>query len=112
MVFRNQEQVARIRARPLDRRSDGLNAQRLERGVQIIEATWNQIRVDRRDLETAIAQVHRGVKRRRMVLLVPAKPLLDLRTLRQNTALEFLQESGMCGGEMGDHLSNKGRWSL
>jgi hypothetical protein len=48
------------RADLLHRRHRGVHAQRQEFGIEVVEAAGKEVRVDRGQLEAAVAQVHRA----------------------------------------------------
>jgi len=103
VVFGNEQHAPRIRAHAFDGRLHGLHAKRHERGVQVIEAAGEEVRVDRRELEAGVANVDRGVERNGMLLPVRPEPALDVGHAVEDAPLEVLQRAGQRGREAGDH---------
>ena len=77
MVLGNQQQLAGARADPLDGRLGGLDAQRQEGVVEVVETAGKEVQVHRRKLEAAVAQVGRSVEGRQMILPLRPHPVLD-----------------------------------
>ena len=103
VVFRNQQQIARVRADLFDGDHRCLHAKRQKSGVQVVEAAGKQVGVDRRQLEAGIAQVARRIEGWRVLLPLRAQPLLDLRAAVEEAALEFEQGAGEGGRQVGNH---------
>ena len=103
VVLRDEQHAARVGTDPLDGGLDRLHAQRQERGVQVVEPAGEEVRVDRRELEAGVAQIHRRVERHRMLLPLRAHPALDVGHPVEEALLEFEQRAGKRGGEMGNH---------
>ena len=97
MPFRNQQQVARIRADSIDRSLCRLHRRRQHLLRQVVEPAREQIHVDRRKLEAGVAQIDRAVKRRRVVLPLQPEPALNGRQRLQNALLELQQRPGLRG---------------
>jgi hypothetical protein len=94
VIFGNQQRIARIGTDFFYRRQRRLHAQRMKIRIQIVEPAGKQIGIHRRQLVDAIAQIHRPVKRRRMILPLAAKPVFDAYRLRQQLALQCGRRSG------------------
>ena len=67
VVLGNDEQVARLGADLLDRCHGRLDRQRQHRGREVVPASRKQIGVHGRELEPGVADIHRGVERRRVL---------------------------------------------
>ena len=87
VVLRNQQHAARFRADFFDRALRRLHAQRQEIRVEVVEAAGKQVGVHRRQLEAAVAQIHRGIERRRVFQPLRAEPVLDGRAARRACAV-------------------------
>ncbi len=81
----------------------GLDAQRHEGVVEIVEAAGKQVGVHRRQLEARVAQVGGAVERRHVVLPLGAEPLFDVAGIVEELALELEQGAGERGGEVRNH---------
>jgi len=90
VVLGNDEQVFGFGADFLDGRLGSLHRQRQHFGRQIVPATRKQIGVDRCQLEAGIANVHRGVNRRRVLHPFKAKPALNGGHGIEHALLEFV----------------------
>ena len=62
-------------------------------GVEVVEAAGKEVRVDGRQLEAAVAQVHRRVEGDRVFQPLGAEPVLDLGALLEHDALEILERA-------------------
>ena len=100
VVFRYQQHAARIGADFFDCRHRGLNAQRIEFGIEVVEAAGIQVGVDGGQLEAAVAQIHRCIERRGVFLPLGAKPMLDLGHGLEDVALKIEQWAGEGRGEV------------
>src|SRR5206468_7635969 len=78
-------------------------AQRLRRGIEIVEAAGEKVRIDRCQLVARIAQVHRRIERHRMILPLRAQPALDLGHPIEEPSLEIAQRTGERGLQMRNH---------
>ena len=103
VLLRNQQQVLGFGANLLDRGHRGLYGQRQHLFGQVIEPAGEEIGVDRRQLESRIAHVHRRVKRRGVLHPFEAKPALDSGHGFQDALLEIIDGPGERGDEMGNH---------
>ena len=103
MIFGDQQKPLFIRAHPLHRRHRRLNTKRHEFGIQIVEAAREQIGVDGCQLETGIAQIHRGIERRALGHPFGAEPALNAGTRIENFLFQIQKRPGERGGEMWDH---------
>ena len=103
VVLGDEQHAARIGTHALDRRLDRLHAQRKERRIQVVEAAGKEIRVDRRELESGVAQVDGRIERHRVLLPLRAYPALDVGHPVEDALLQLLQRAGKGGGEMGNH---------
>ena len=99
VVFRNQRDRACVRTGFFDGRHCGLHTQRMEIGIEVVEAAGKQVGIDRCELESGIAQVNGGVKRRRMILPLRAQPVFNVGVGLQDVAFQFLQRAGQCGSQ-------------
>ena len=103
VVFRDQQQVARVRAVFFDRCHRRLHGQRQHVVGQIVETARKQVGIDGREFETGIAQVDRAIKRRRVFLPFQAEPAFDLRRGIEDATLQIKQGPGEGGDEMRNH---------
>jgi hypothetical protein len=103
VVLRHQQEVPRLGTDLLDGRHGGLHAQRQEGRVQVVEAAGEQVGIDGRQLETGIAQVDRGIKRRRVLQPLRAQPALDRGVVVEDAPFEVEQRAGQCGSEVWNH---------
>ena len=103
VILGNEEHAARVGAHALDRRLDRLHAQRKERRIQVVEAAGEEIGIDRRELESRVAQIDGRIERHRVLLPLRAYPALDIGHPVENALLELLQRAGEGGREMGNH---------
>jgi len=96
VVLGNEQGAARLGADFLQGDHRGLHAQRQELGVEIVEAAGKQVGVHRGQLETAVAQIHRGIERGRMLRPLAAQPVLDDRLGAQDLLFQFQEAVGLC----------------
>ena len=102
VVLGHQQQVARVRAHPLDRVAGGLHGGRQHLVGQVVEAAREQVHVDRRQLVAGVAQVDRAVERRRVVQPLQPEPALDRRQRVEDALLEIQQGAGLGGQKVGN----------
>jgi hypothetical protein len=100
MVFGDDYKTTRGRAGVLHRGLQRLYAQRQECGIQVVETGRKQVGIDRRELETGIAQVDRGVKRRRGVQPFAPEPGLDCGLVFEQVAFDLQQRAVQAGRKM------------
>ena len=103
VTVRHQQQVARLGADLLDGSHRGLYGQRQHLRREVVEAVGEQVGRHRCQLEAGVAQVHRGIKRWRVLHPLQTKPALDGRHRLQDALLKLVDGPGEGGGEMGDH---------
>jgi hypothetical protein len=103
VVFRNQQQAARLRAEFFNGAHRRLNAKRQEGRVQVVEAAREKIGIDRRQLEAGITQVDRRIERRRVLLPLAAQPMFDLRAAVEKATFEVEDGAGQGGCQVGNH---------
>ena len=103
IVLGNDQQVARFGADFLDGRHGGLHRQRQHFGGQVVPAAGKQVGVHRRQLETGIADVHRGVERRRVLHPLQAKPALGGGHRVDDALLEFIDGASEGSDEVRNH---------
>ncbi len=77
VVLGDDEEVARLGADLLDRGHGGLHGQRKHLGREVVPASGKEVGVHGRELETGIADVHRGVERRGVLHPLEPEPALD-----------------------------------
>ena len=88
VVLRDEQHAARLRADLLDGALRGLHAQRQEIRIEVVEAAGEQIGIHRRQLETAVAQVDRGVERDGVFQPLRAEPALDVVLFAEEALLQ------------------------
>jgi hypothetical protein len=103
VLLGDQQQVLRFGADLLDRRHRRLHGQRQHLGRQVVEATGVQVCVHRRQLEAGIAQIDRGVKRRRVLHPLKPKPAFDRRQRFEDALLQFIDRACERGDEVRNH---------
>jgi hypothetical protein len=103
VVFGNQQQALGVRADAVDQGHRRLYAKRQEAGVEVVEAAREKIHVDRRQLETRIAQVDRSIEGRRVFLPLPTQPAFDRRHGIEETALDLEQGTAEGSGKAWNH---------
>jgi hypothetical protein len=94
VVLGHQHETAGVGADLLHRRHRGVHAERQEIRIEVVEAAGKEVGVHRRQLEAAVAQVHRGVERRLVLEPPGAEPALDLGALLEDHSLELRERSG------------------
>ena len=101
VAFRDQQNAACIGADFLHRRHHCLHAQWHELWIKIIETSGEQIRIDGRQFEAAVAQIHRAVKRNGMRLPLIAQPVLDAGHGIDDTSLQIKDRPAQGSSKMG-----------
>ncbi|CAM2148038.1 hypothetical protein PT2222_10374 [Paraburkholderia tropica] len=104
MLLGNHEQILGVRADLLDGGHGGLHGERQHLLRQAVEGAREQIGVDRRELEAGVAQVHRTVERRRVLLPFEAEPALDGRRRVEDALLQFEERAIQRRDQMRDHM--------
>jgi hypothetical protein len=93
VALRNHEQVFRVRADFFDCRHGRLHGERQHFLRQAVEGARKKVRIDRRELETRIAQIDGTVERRRVLLPFEAEPAFDRRRGVEDLPLEIEQRA-------------------
>ena len=101
VIFGDQQRVARFGADFFHRRHRRLHAQRMKIRVQIIETAGIQIGVHRRQFETAVTQINRAVKRRRVLQPLAAQPMFNGDGFIEYLALQTERRTGQGSGKSG-----------
>lgn len=103
VVLGDDEQIARLGTYLFDSSHRSLHGQRQHFIGQIVPATWKQVGIHRRQLETRITNVHRAVERRRVLHPFQAEPTLNGRHGVENALLKFVNGAGQSRDEMWNH---------
>ena len=103
VLLGNQQQVARFGTDFFDRGHRRLHGERQHLGRQVVEAAGEQVGVDRRELESGVAQVDRGVERRRVLHPLEAKPALDGRQRLEHALLQLVDRASERSDEVRNH---------
>ena len=104
MILGDQQQVARIRTIFFDGSLKRLNAERVKGRIQIIKAARKKIGIHWRQLKTGVTQIHRGIKRRRVILPGAPEPPLNCSGLIQKALLQRQEGAGERRRQMWNHI--------
>ena len=93
VVLRNDEQVLGFRANFFNGRLGRLHGQWQHLCGQIVPTTWKQIGINGCQLETCVANVHRGVNGRRVLHPLQPEPTFDGGHGVKNPLLKFVDRA-------------------
>ncbi len=78
-----------------------MDAERYERGIQVVEPRWKQVGVNGGELEAGVAQVNRCVKRCFCFLPLPAQPLFNIALVSKQKLFQLLERTSQGGRQVG-----------
>ena len=105
VVLWHHQQIARLGADLFNGRHRRLHCQRQHLRSQVVPAGGKQVGVHRREFEARIAYIDRGVKGRRVLHPLQAKPAFDGWHRVQNALLQLVDRAVQSGDEMGNHAA-------
>ena len=98
VVFRHQQHRTGVVAGAIDGILRGDARQRDKVGIEIIKAAGKQVHIDRSHFVAGVADVHRAVKRRPVLLPFLAEPRFDAGLVLQQDLFEIFKAGGIFGG--------------